>query len=58
VILTIVVSPSEGKNGKVNLSLTREAIRESPDFDPAAPVNPKSDSVLYNYEGRRVGPEK
>jgi hypothetical protein len=37
---------------KVQLSHTRQEVKESPVFDPAEPVNRKYEEVLYDYYGR------
>ena len=36
----------------VSIDLTREAVRFSPTFDPALPVNRQDEEVLYDYYGR------
>jgi hypothetical protein len=41
------------------VDLTREAIENSPDFDPSTPVNHEVEEMLYDYYGRpREGAEK
>ena len=37
---------------KVHLGLTREAIKNSPEWDPSAPVNRAYETRLYDYYGR------
>jgi hypothetical protein len=34
------------------VDLTREAVRSSPEFDPAAPINREVEVQLYDYYGR------
>ena len=41
----------------VHVHLTGQAIRESPAFDPAAPVNRETETRLYDYYGRPRGRE-
>ncbi|MBN1480783.1 PRC-barrel domain containing protein [candidate division KSB1 bacterium] len=38
----------------IHLSLTKEAIKNSPEFDPGAPINRKYEEELYDYYGRPV----
>jgi hypothetical protein len=41
------------------VDLSREAIENSPDFDPSAPVNHEVEEMLYDYYGRpRVEAER
>ncbi len=58
---SILVSPTSirsiswpGKAARVNLSL--QDLTNSPDFDPAAPVNRDREHRLYDYYGRPVYP--
>jgi sporulation protein YlmC with PRC-barrel domain len=37
---------------KVFVELTRDAIKESPEFDPSAPLNRKQEERLYDFYGR------
>ncbi len=37
---------------KLHVDLSREAIRNSPEFDPGAPVNREYETRLYDYYGR------
>jgi len=37
---------------KVYVELTREIIKESPEYDPSAPVNRRYEERLYDYYGR------
>lgn len=38
----------------VTISLSRDAIRNAPEFDPSVPVNRKYEQSLYDYYGRPV----
>jgi uncharacterized protein YrrD len=38
----------------VTTSLSRDAVKNSPEFDPSVPVNRKYESQLYDYYGRPV----
>jgi hypothetical protein len=40
------------KERTVSVDLTEEQIRESPDYDPAAPVNTELEERVYDYLGR------
>lgn len=40
------------ENQKVVVEVSREAIRQGPEFDPAAPVNREYEARLYDYYGR------
>jgi hypothetical protein len=37
---------------KVYVELTRESVKNSPEFDPSAPVNREYETKLYDYYGR------
>jgi hypothetical protein len=39
---------------KVTVELTKEAVKNSPEYDPASPVNHEYELKLYDYYGRRV----
>jgi hypothetical protein len=40
------------KDQTVSVWLTREEIKGSPPYDPAAPINRKTEEFLYDYYGR------
>ncbi|MCU0788084.1 MAG: PRC-barrel domain-containing protein [Verrucomicrobia bacterium] len=40
------------KDQQVSMWLTREEIKDSPPYDPAAPINRKTEEFLYDYYGR------
>jgi hypothetical protein len=40
------------EESKVYLNLTREKVRQSPEFDPSAPVSREYEEVLFDYYGR------
>ena len=40
------------KERKVNVDLATEQIKESPKYDPSAPVNREYESRLYDFYGR------
>jgi hypothetical protein len=40
------------EDSKVFVDLSRETIKDSPEFDPAAPVNRAYEERLYDYYGR------
>lgn len=46
------VSDVEWPQRRVTFDLTREAIKDSPPFDPAIPVNRRYEERLYDYYGR------
>lgn len=53
----VLVSPTwienvSWKEQKVSIELTREEIKASPPFDPAAPINREYEEVLYDAYGR------
>jgi hypothetical protein len=50
-------APSQDGVASLHLGMAREDIRESPEYDPNAPVNREQKTVLYDYHGRRVGEE-
>jgi uncharacterized protein YrrD len=37
---------------KVHVALTKEGVKDSPEFDPEAPVNRQYEETLYDYYGR------
>jgi hypothetical protein len=39
---------------KVHVVLSRETIKNSPEFDPTVPVNREYEARLYDYYGRPV----
>ncbi|MBD3233600.1 MAG: PRC-barrel domain containing protein [candidate division Zixibacteria bacterium] len=39
-------------NNQVDVEMTREAVKESPEFDQSAPVNREYEERLYDYYGR------
>ena len=45
-------------DGRVEVDLTQEAIKNSPEYDPAAPVNREYEVRLYNYYGQPAYWEK
>jgi len=47
-----IVAPISWAESTVNVILTREQVKESPVFDPAAPVNREYEARLYDYYGR------
>jgi hypothetical protein len=47
-----LVGPISWSERKVKIILTRESIRNSPEYDPAAPVNRDYETKLYDYYGR------
>ena len=47
-----VVEPISWIESTVNVVLTREQVKESPVFDPTAPVNREYETRLYDYYGR------
>jgi hypothetical protein len=54
----VLVSPQwiekvEWESRKVYVDLPREAIKNSPEFDPSSPVNRDYEDRLYYYYGRR-----
>jgi hypothetical protein len=54
----VLVSPQwidkvEWASRKVYVDLPREAIKNSPEFDPSSPVNRDYENRLYDYYGRR-----
>jgi sporulation protein YlmC with PRC-barrel domain len=42
------------EESKVHVSMTRQEIREGPEWNPAAPVNREYEARLYDYYGRPV----
>ncbi len=42
------------QEGKVHVDMTRDAIKESPEWNPSAPVNREYEARLYDYYGRPV----
>jgi hypothetical protein len=40
------------KDAKVTFDLPKELIKNSPEYDPAAPVNRQYEDILYDYYGR------
>jgi len=47
-----LVGPIVWQDSVVEVSMTREEIRNSPEYEPSAPVNLKYESRLYDYYGR------
>jgi hypothetical protein len=41
---------------KVHVNMSRESIRNGPEFDPSKPVNRKYEEVQYDYYGRPKHP--
>jgi hypothetical protein len=53
----VLVSPTwstevEWANRRVHVDLTKDLVKNSPKYDPAAPVNPEYETRLYDYYGR------
>jgi hypothetical protein len=53
----VIVPPSwvesvDWANRKVSVDFTREEVRTSPEYDPAAPVNREYEVRLYDFYGR------
>lgn len=46
------LSSIEVSNQKITLSLTQDAIKYSPPFDPTLPVNRQYEEVIYDYYGK------
>ncbi len=55
----VLVSPEwiesiDWKKSIVKVDLTQEAVKESPEFDPSAPVNREYEAKLYDFYGKPV----
>jgi hypothetical protein len=55
----VIISPSwidrvNWKQSRVHVNLTCSSIKNSPEFNPSAPVNREYESKLYDYYGRPV----
>jgi sporulation protein YlmC with PRC-barrel domain len=53
----VIVSPEwitdiDGEESKVYVNLSQAEVRNSPEFDPSAPVNREYETRLYDYYGR------
>lgn len=53
----VLISPEWVKaiiweEGQVDVGMTKDVIKESPEFDPSAPVNREYETRLYDYYGR------
>jgi sporulation protein YlmC with PRC-barrel domain len=46
------VDAVDWNESKVHVSLTKEGVKNSPEFDPEAPVNRQYEETLYDYYGR------
>jgi hypothetical protein len=40
------------KDRKVNVNLSKESLRECPEYDPSQPVNREYEETLYDYHGK------
>jgi hypothetical protein len=53
----VLVAPAwinsiDWSEGKVGVALTREQVKNSPEYDPSAPVNREHEARLYDFYGR------
>jgi uncharacterized protein YrrD len=52
VVLPDLIQGVEWDTRKVYVDLSKDQIRNSPEFDPGKPINPKQEVVFYDYYGR------